>query len=55
MKDFFNGLEGKILKAIKIEFAKIKRKVKKEKIYAIALVTDNDCITLRLSITPWNF
>ena len=50
MKDFFNKLESGIFEAIKTEFPKIQDQIKNEKIYAIALVTDVDCISLHLSV-----
>ena len=50
MKTFFGELESQIYKAIKVDFKEISKKIGKEKINAIALVTDGDCITLRLSI-----
>ena len=50
MKTFFNELESQIYKAVKDDFKEIAKKIGKEKINAISLVTDGDCITLRLSL-----
>ena len=50
MKTFFGELESQIYNAVKEDFKKIQKKIGKEKINAIALVTDGDCITLRLSL-----
>jgi len=48
MKDFFDGLIPIIQKAVITDFQDIKKQVGGEKIYAAALVTDSDCITLGL-------
>ena len=50
MKTFFSEMENQILKAVKDDYKEIQKKVGKEKINGIALVTDGDCITLRLSV-----
>ena len=55
MKDFFNMLEIKILAAIKNEFSQIINKIKKERIYAVALVADIDYVALHLSVNTWEF
>lgn len=50
MQNFFYELSKNIKEAVKQEFPKIKKRVGKEKIYAVAFVTDSDCITLWLGV-----
>ena len=49
MKDFFNKLETELYNAIKADMAHILAHVGNEKIYSVALVTDEDCISLYLA------
>lgn len=49
MKDFFESIEPKIYKAIKKDIKYILKKIGNEKIYSIALVTDEDCVSLYLA------
>lgn len=55
MQNFFNELNKNIQDAVKQEFPQIKQKVGKEKIYAVAFVTDSDCITLWLGINTYEY
>ena len=48
MKDFFDGLIPKIQEAVIKDFQNIQKQVGGEKIYAVVLATDSDCITLGL-------
>ena len=49
MTEFFKNLEADIYNAIKADIEYILTQVGKEKIYSIALVTDEDCISLYLA------
>ena len=46
MNTFYKELDNKIQQAVKVEMQNIQRKIGKERIYAVALVTDSDCVTL---------
>ena len=50
MKEFFKDLSSKIQKAVQADIKNILQEVGEEKIYAVALVTDSDCITLYLAL-----
>lgn len=53
MELFFKDLDNKIQQAVKKDVKKILKEVGKEKIYAVALVTDSDCITLYLALNTY--
>ena len=53
MKQFFEKISLEIVKAVKKDAKKILKEVRKEKIYAAALVTDSDCITLYLAVNTY--
>lgn len=55
MKDFFESIEPKIYKAIKKEMKYILKKIGNEKLYSIALVTDEDCISVYLAANTFEF
>lgn len=55
MLNFFDNLKNRIQEAVKQDFAKIKKEVGQEKIYAIVLVTDSDCITLWLGVNTYEY
>ena len=55
MKDFFESIESKIYKAIKKDMKYILKKIGNEKIYSIALVTDEDCISVYLAANTFEF
>ncbi len=55
MKEFFENLESKIYEAVKNDIKPILKKVGDEKIYAVALVTDSDCITLYLVLNTYEY
>ena len=55
MEAFFKDLEIKIQEAVKSEMPKILKNIGNEKIYAIALVTDHDCITLFLAVNTYEY
>lgn len=50
MEQFFKDFGIKVENAVKKEMPKILNKIGSEKIYAAALVTDSDCITLYLAL-----
>lgn len=53
MELFFKDLEEKIKQAIKKDIINISKKIGKEKVYSVALVTDSDCITLYLALNTY--
>ncbi len=55
MKSFFKNLEHNIEQAVKKDMKKILKETGSEKIYAVALVTDSDCITLYLAVNTYEF
>lgn len=55
MELFFKDLGNKIQQAVKKDVKKILKEVGKEKIYAVALVTDSDCITLYLAVNTYEY
>ncbi len=55
MELFFKDLGAKVEKAIKKDVKKIMKQIGKEKIYAVALVTDSDCITLYLALNTYEY
>lgn len=55
MKDFFESMEPKIYKAIKKDVKHILKKIGDEKVYSIALVTDEDCVSLYLAANTFEF
>lgn len=55
MKVFFNNLAEKIEQAVKTDMEQIRKEIGKEKIYAAALVTDSDCITLFLALNTYEY
>ncbi len=55
MKAFFNNLAEKIEQAVKKDMEQIWKEIGEEKIYAVALVTDSDCITLFLALNTYEY
>ncbi len=55
MNTFYKELDNKIQQAVKVEMQNIQRKVGKERIYAVALVTDSDCVTLFLAVNTYEY
>lgn len=55
MEEFFNEIGNKIQQALKTEIKRILKEIGEEKIYAAALVTDSDCITLFLAINTYEY
>ena len=55
MKEFFNEIENKIQHALTTEIKRILKETGEEKIYAAALVTDSDCITLFLAVNTYEY
>ena len=55
MKVFFEQIGNKIEKAVKEEIQKILKNIGEEKVYAVALVTDCDCITLYLAVNTYEY
>ena len=55
MELFFKELGNKIEQAVKKDIKKILKKVGKEKVYAVALVTDSDYITLYLALNTFEY
>jgi len=53
MKHFFEKIRLEIVEAVKKDVEKILREVCNEQIYAAALVTDSDCITLYLAVNTY--
>ena len=53
MKDFFIELGSKIEEAVIEDFRHIRSQIGNEKIYAIVLATDGDCITLNLWVNTY--
>lgn len=55
MKEFFKEIEEKIEEAVKKDMQKIFKEIGDEQIYAAALVTDSDCITLFLALNTYEY
>lgn len=55
MKAFFKELENKIQEAVTADVKEVLKEVGGEKIYAAALVTDSDCITLYLAVNTYEY
>lgn len=55
MEEFFNEIGNKIQQALKTEVKRILKEIGEEKIYAAALVTDSDCITLYLAVNTYEY
>lgn len=55
MEEFFNEIENKIQHALTTEIKRILKETGEEKIYAAALVTDSDCITLFLAVNTYEY
>lgn len=55
MKDFFESIDPKLYKAIKKDMKHILKRIGSEKIYSIALVTDEDCISVYLAANTFEF
>ena len=55
MNTFYKELDNKIQQAVKVEMQNIQRKIGKERIYAVALVTDSDCVTLFLAVNTYEY
>ena len=55
MKQFFCDLSQEIQLAVEKDVKKIFREIGEEKVYAIALVTDSDCITLYMAINTYEY
>lgn len=55
MDQFYQDLAGKIKEAAEKDIRKVVDKVGSEKIYAAALVTDSDCITLFLAVNTLEY
>ena len=53
MEDFFNEIGNKIQQALKTDIKRVLKETGEEKIYAAALVTDSDCITLYLAVNTY--
>lgn len=53
MKKFFEKISSEVVKAVKMDAKEILKQVGKEQIYATALVTDSDCITLYLAVNTY--
>ena len=55
MKTFFIDIAVKIEQAVKTDMEQIRKEIGEEKTYAVALVTDSDCITLFLALNTYEF
>lgn len=55
MKEFFKEIEEKIEEAVKKDMQKILKEIGDEQIYAAALVTNSDCITLFLALNTYEY
>ncbi len=55
MDRFFEKLERKIRKAVKSDMKKISKEIGTEKVYAVAMITDNDCVTLSLALNTHEY
>ena len=53
MELFFENIKNEIEKAVKKDVRKIFNEVGEERIYAIALVTDSDCVSLYLAVNTY--
>lgn len=55
MEEFFKDLGGQVQQAIKKDVTKILKQIGEEKIYAVALVTDSDCVSLYLALNTYEY
>lgn len=55
MKSFFEKISTEIENAVKKDINKILKEIGEERVYAIAFVTDSDCITLYLAINTYEY
>lgn len=55
MERFFKDLGDQIQQAVKKDIKNILNNVGEEEIYAVALVTDSDCITLYLALNTYEY
>ena len=55
MEAFFKEIGMKIREAVKEDVKKILKEVGDEQIYAAALVTDSDCITLYVALNTYEY
>lgn len=55
MELFFKELLNKIEEAMKCDVKEVLKEIGDEKIYAVALVTDSDCITLYLALNTYEY
>lgn len=55
MEDFFKELGDQIQQAVKKDVQNILNAVGEEEIYAVALVTDSDCVTLYLALNTYEY
>ena len=55
MKAFFDDLAEKIEQAVRTDMEQIQKEIGEEKVYAVALVTDSDCITLFLALNTYEY
>lgn len=55
METFFKELSAKIEQAVKTDMQEIQKEIGDEKIYAAALVTDSDCVTLFLAVNTYEY
>lgn len=55
MELLFKDLGDQIQEAVKKDVRKILKEVGDEQIYAVALVTDSDCITLYLALNTYEY
>ena len=53
MEAFFNELRGEIVAAVREDTRKVLKEAGEERIYAAALVTDCDCITLFFAVNTY--
>ena len=55
MKDFFEQIERKVYDAVKKAMGCILEEVGNENVYAAALVTDEDCVSLFLAVNTYEY
>ncbi len=55
MEIFFEQFGKKLEKAVKKDIQKALKEVGEEKVYAVALVTDDDCISLYLALNTYEY
>jgi len=55
METFFKEIKEKIIEAVKNDFPKMRKKLKKKSPYAVAFVTDSDCVTLWLGVNTYEY